>query len=146
MPLHRDTQAALITAVHAVAAWEDDESDLTWEDVSSLVGEAITAVRRDRGQEAADSPTLFDGAVYCPSRDDERLTRQVGRVWAALSDGQWHTLNDVHVITGDPVASVSAQFRHLRKPKHGSWFVDKDSDGGGLYRYRMRNPDGTEIA
>jgi len=87
----------------------------------------------------------LDGSNYNPADDDERLKKQLGRVFVAMSDGKWHTLRWIAKVTGDPQSSVSADLRHLRKQRHGSWIIDKRNKGGGLFLYRMRNPDGTAL-
>lgn len=81
--------------------------------------------------------TLFSGSDYNPSRDDARLTKQLARVWEAMSDGCWHTLRELEAMTGDPQASISAQVRHLRKAKFGAHAIEKQHRGNGLYAYRM---------
>lgn len=82
----------------------------------------------------------FDGPAYDPAHDHGRLKKQVGRVYHAMIGGSWLTLNEIARATGDPEASVSAQLRHLRKPKFGSYVVDRRIRGDrdrGLYEYRL---------
>lgn len=79
----------------------------------------------------------FNGSDYVHDRDAPRLTAQIGRVFAAVRDCQWHSLDELARITGDPHASVSAQLRHLRKPRFGQWVIEKEYRGNGLYVYRM---------
>ena len=79
----------------------------------------------------------FDGADYDRSRDDTRLTGQILRVWNCVSDGKWRTLRQIAQETGDPEASVSAQLRHLRKPRFGGYTVEREYIDNGLYRYRL---------
>jgi hypothetical protein len=70
---------------------------------------------------------------------------QLGRVFAALQGGRWLTLPELHNLTGDPVSSISAQIRHLRKPEHGSHTIGKRRRGEsrrGLYEYRLIEPQG----
>lgn len=81
----------------------------------------------------------FDGDDYNDKRDRKRLTGQIERVYKAMKPGRWMTLDDVVEITGDPHASVSAQIRHLKKPKFGSHIVKKRYKGNGLYEYRLKN-------
>ena len=83
------------------------------------------------------TPKRFDGADYVHERDCERLTTQLDRVRQALSDGRWHTLRGLAATTGDPEASVSAQLRHLRKPRFGSHNIERQHISHGLYEYRM---------
>lgn len=54
-----------------------------------------------------------------------------------MADGQWRTLAEISAVTGDPPASVSAQLRHLRKPRFGAHLVEKRHLGQGLYHYRV---------
>jgi hypothetical protein len=79
----------------------------------------------------------FNGSDYQPMRDDVRLTGQLLRVWNAVCDGQWMSLDEISKKTGDPAASVSAQLRHLRKPRFGAHTVEKNYLGNGLYKYRV---------
>ena len=86
----------------------------------------------------------FNGDVYDPVYDDERLTKQIGRVWDAMIDGRWRTLAEIEALTRDPQASISAQLRHLRKPRFGAYLVDKRPRGdrsSGLFEYRVRERD-----
>jgi len=79
----------------------------------------------------------FDGADYIPERDNDRLGAQLKRIFDIVIDGQWRTLQDISELTGDPHASISAQLRHLRKPRFGSWNVERKYMGNGLYLYRL---------
>ena len=79
----------------------------------------------------------FDGADYNRARDDARLTGQILRVWNCVSDGRWRTLKQIAQETGDPEASVSAQLRHLRKPRFGGYTVEREYIDNGLYKYRL---------
>lgn len=79
----------------------------------------------------------FNGSDYDPARDDVRLTGQLLRVWNVMASGAWRTLDEISRLTGDPAASVSAQLRHLRKPRFGGHQVEKNHLGSGLYQYRV---------
>jgi DNA modification methylase len=86
----------------------------------------------------------FDGSDYDPCWDGERLTAQHQRIRSLMLDGLWRTLTDIEDTTGDPPASISAQLRHLRKPRFGGFFVDKRTKGDrsrGLYEYRVDTSD-----
>jgi hypothetical protein len=79
------------------------------------------------------------GPAGIESRDDEvRLNKQQAAVWAVMEDEGWHTLSEVAQRTGYPEASISARFRDLRKQKYGSHTIERESLGGGLFRYRLR--------
>jgi hypothetical protein len=87
-----------------------------------------------------DAPPRFNGPSYDHERDSQRLTGQIQRVFALMSDGTWRTLREIAEATGDPEASVSAQLRHLRKPRFGSHTVERRRRGvesSGLWEYRM---------
>lgn len=65
---------------------------------------------------------------------------QIERVLRALKGGAWLTLPELHTLTSDPVSSISAQMRHLRRPEHGSHVIEKRRRGAserGLYEYRL---------
>jgi hypothetical protein len=79
----------------------------------------------------------FNGHDYNPERDDSRLTGQLLRIWDIVKDRQWRTLNEISLLTGDPEASISAQLRHLRKPRFGGHKVEKKYINNGLYKYRV---------
>jgi hypothetical protein len=79
----------------------------------------------------------FNGADYVPERDNKRLGKQLDRVVWAMQDEQWHTLSAVARMTGDPEASVSAQLRHLRKPRFGGHTVERRYMSNGLYEYKL---------
>lgn len=83
----------------------------------------------------------FDGADYVPERDDVRLTGQLLRIWNVMNDGRWRTLKEISALTGDPEASISAQLRHLRKPRFGSYEIKREYINNGLYRYKINMDD-----
>lgn len=80
---------------------------------------------------------LFNGSDYVPERDDARLLTQLDEIRDLMLDGQWRSLNEIESITGHPPASISAQLRHLRKERFGSYTVEKTYKGNGLYLYRV---------
>ena len=82
----------------------------------------------------------YNGPEYQPDRDNPRLDSQLDRVRGLMLDGQWRTLDEIATATDDPVASISAQLRHLRKERFGSYIVEREHRGGGLYAYRVLPP------
>jgi len=80
---------------------------------------------------------IFDGSDYVPPRDNPRLSKQYLRVFDLMKDGSSRTLKLIATTTGDPEASVSAQLRHMRKPRFGGHTIDKQYVGNGLYQYRL---------
>ena len=82
----------------------------------------------------------FDGSEYEHKHDFVRLSGQIQRVYDAIKDGDWYTLDEINKITGDPHASVSAQLRNLRKKRFGAHVVDKwykGSRSNGLWEYKL---------
>ena len=82
----------------------------------------------------------FNGAVYDPALDDNRLSKQLGRVFECMRDSKWRTLEEIQDVSKDPQASISAQLRHLRKERFGSYTIEKRTRGArenGLWEYRL---------
>lgn len=83
---------------------------------------------------------LFDGETYVAAEDEERLATQLERVTALMTDGEWRTLEEIQKSTGGSLPAVSARLRDLRKPRFGSFIVDRRRRGaasGGLHEYRI---------
>lgn len=89
--------------------------------------------------------TKFHGSDYDPAIDDGRLSGQIGRVYEVMKDGKWRTLDELQFAIADrfrvhdPHASLSAQLRHLRRPRWGNHTIEKrrrDTDSG-LFEYRL---------
>lgn len=82
----------------------------------------------------------FNGPEYDPQYDQSRLEHQLDRIRALMKDGEWRTLKEIAKATGDPEASISAQLRHLRKPRFGRYTVERrarDDRERGLFEYRL---------
>ena len=85
----------------------------------------------------------FNGPAYDPAIDKARLTGQIKRIYSLMQDQAWRTLQEIASITGDPPASISAQLRHLRKRRFGSYIVERQRRGEplhGLFEYRVLPP------
>jgi len=88
----------------------------------------------------------FNGPHYEPELDHARLTGQLKRVFEAMGsakDPVWRTLGELEQLTGDPQASISAQLRHLRKKRFGSYVIETRRRGAGkigLFEYRLLPP------
>lgn len=84
----------------------------------------------------------FDGAAYDHEIDSPRLIGQHAEILALMLDGRWRTLAEIESATGYPQASISAQLRHLRKPRFGGYEVDKRrrTTDGGTWEYRVFKP------
>jgi len=82
----------------------------------------------------------FSGATYSPEFDYSRLKGQIKRIRDLMLDGEWRTLGEIALLTGDGHASISAQLRNLRKEGNGSHIVEKRTRGdrnSGLWEYRL---------
>jgi hypothetical protein len=103
--------------------------------MQTLIDDLSYLIRHQKGK--LTMQPHFNGPDYVPARDDNRLNAQYERIFHLMVDGVWRTLNQIHQLTGDPEASISAQLRHMRKPRFGSHTVDKEYLGNGLYQYRV---------
>lgn len=81
--------------------------------------------------------------VYGPAYDDwidgARLRRQHEHIreWM-LAHGGWRTLAEIREALGYSDSSISAQLRHLRKPRFGCYRVEKRRrNGKGTWEYRV---------
>jgi transcription initiation factor IIE alpha subunit len=83
----------------------------------------------------------FNGSDYAPV-DNPRLAGQALDIFQLMQDGEERSLSEIEELTGYPQASISAQLRHLRKPRHGSHKVTKTNYGNGLFKYKLEvNPE-----
>ena len=81
----------------------------------------------------------FEGPPDTPDRA-ARLSRQHDTIRDLMRDGHWRSLPAIAAATRAPEASVSAQLRHLRKPRFGGYVVEKRHVAGGLWEYRLLPP------
>jgi DNA-binding CsgD family transcriptional regulator len=72
---------------------------------------------------------IFDGPAYEPAKDCVALTQQHERIKALMLDGRFRTLAEIAKALDYPESSVSAQLRHLRKARFGSWTVNRQRRG-----------------
>lgn len=85
-----------------------------------------------------DTAPPFDGATFDPQLDQDRLSKQLGRVFELMRDGEWRTLDQVQAFAGGREAAVSARLRDLRKPRFGGYCVERRRVGvGGNWEYRV---------
>lgn len=85
-----------------------------------------------------------DGDTYEAKRDKARLNRQALAVYDLMRDQRWRTLQEISDMTGEPIASVSARLRDLRKERFGAYQVDREYVSDGLWRYRVLPPTAIE--
>lgn len=87
----------------------------------------------------------FDGPSFDKDLDGARLARQLAAVKAFMlaRRGRFATLAEIANATGFPEASVSARLRDLRKPRFGSYQVERRRVPGanGLHEYAVRFPN-----
>jgi len=75
--------------------------------------------------------------------DGPRVKRQMDVIKdVMLRRRSWATLREISIATGYPESSVSAQLRHLRKSRFGSYDVRKRrrSDDSGTWEYFVQEP------
>jgi hypothetical protein len=80
------------------------------------------------------SELLFDERTPPP------LVGQILRVFETLQGGEWLSLPELRDRTGDPIASISAQLRNLRKPGFGSHTIlrrRREPAEKGLHEYHL---------
>jgi len=92
------------------------------------------------------APALrFNGSDYDPAIDNPRLSGQLARIFDLMIDGAWRTLDEIAAATSDPITSISAQLRHLRKPRFGAHVINKrprHDRASGCWEYQLRvNPE-----
>lgn len=81
----------------------------------------------------------FSGETYDAEFDQSRLIHQWKRVFDLMHDGEWRSLREISMKTGDPESSVSARLRDLRN-KYG-YVVNRRRRAGleskGVWEYRV---------
>lgn len=85
----------------------------------------------------------FSGSTYDERHDKTRLTGQIRRVFEFMSDGEWHTIPEIAEAAGASETSASARVRDLRKPRFGSYKVQRMRVGepsAGLWAFRLDIP------
>lgn len=81
------------------------------------------------------------GPAFDSTLDKGRVMEQLATIRTLMLDGQPRTLGQIEQVTGYPQASISAQLRHLRKKRFGSYLVTKRRVGGvktGLWEYSVQ--------
>lgn len=79
---------------------------------------------------------LFDGATL-GADDEPRLSGQLDKVYQTMSDGAWHTLEEIATAAGGSEAGISARIRDLRKPRFGGHTVEHRRREDNLWEYRL---------
>ncbi len=79
----------------------------------------------------------FDGATYEPQRDQARLSSAMERIFVAMQDGCWWTLEELARVGGCSPAAASARLRDFRKRRFGGHQVERRYLTDGLWEYRL---------
>lgn len=75
---------------------------------------------------------------HTQNRKGTPLKTQLDEIRDLMLDGKWRSLQEIADSTNYPEPSISAQLRHLRKPQHGSYIVEKRYDKVSRIReYRL---------
>lgn len=79
-----------------------------------------------------------DGVTYVPAMDEKRLNAQGRRVWRAMADQEWHTLEEIAAMAQVPLGqSLGARVRDFRKPEFGGHAVERRKREGQPFEYRL---------
>lgn len=78
------------------------------------------------------------GDTFLFERDHERLAKQHSDVFKVISDGKWHTLQELTTKTGHPTPSISARLRDFRKTQFGGYTIERRYLSKGLFEYRLK--------
>ena len=83
------------------------------------------------------------GPAYDEELDGKRVHTQMDviRRFMVKEWPEWQSLAEIECVLGYPQASVSAQLRHLRKRRFGSYVVEKQRRTTGTWEYRVRAPE-----
>jgi hypothetical protein len=69
-----------------------------------------------------------------------RSKTQTERVYTFMKKGVWKTLEQIRLKTKDPLPSISARLRDLRKDEYGAFTVDKrikKNSSPKVFEYRV---------
>lgn len=82
---------------------------------------------------------VFDGQDL-NDQDNHRLTTQYDNIFNYMKDGVYRSLYQISKNLDYPESSVSAQLRHMRKPRFGSHTINRKrikTPTGGTYMYQL---------
>ncbi len=81
------------------------------------------------------------GPAYVEELDGKRIKKQHETIRDfLLENNAWWTLAEISERLNYPEASISAQLRHLRKERFGSYIVEKKRRTQGTWEYRIKQP------
>lgn len=76
-------------------------------------------------------PEAYIKPHYIPTIDRSLRSRQITAVYNLMRDHKWRTLEDISDTLQQPIQSVSARLRDLRKAKFGGYVVERE-----VYTYK----------
>lgn len=79
------------------------------------------------------------GPAFDEKLDGERINKQQANIRVFMLNANWMTLEEIEQALNYPQASISAQLRHLRKIRFGSYLVDKRRRGAA-WEYHVSPP------
>ena len=65
------------------------------------------------------------------------MNAQQRRIYRQMKDGHWHSPAHIAAFTGDPLQSVTARIRDLRKEQCGSHIIERKYVAQNVVLYRM---------
>ena len=81
------------------------------------------------------------GPAFDEALDGKRVRTDIERIRDFMWGNGWWTLKALETVLDIPQATISADLRHLRKERFGSYQVDKVRRGeGGTWLYILRPP------
>jgi DNA-binding Lrp family transcriptional regulator len=83
-------------------------------------------------------PETYVKSAFKPILQENLKRRQVDLVFDLMADGRWRTLSEISKRLKQPIQSVSARLRDLRKDEYGGYEVLRErSDKNRTYLYKL---------
>ncbi len=147
--MNRDAINGLILAAHkAYQALTPASTEIDRQIARNGLDRALKDIKIDAEFRVHSKPE-FDGETYDPLLDGNRLRHQLGKVFEAMMRGEWLTLEEIQQRSGQPQASISARLRDLRKPRFGSYILERRPRGErdlGQFEYRLLSATGGPVS
>lgn len=85
-------------------------------------------------------PKEYVRAAYKPALSSPLRLFQIDAVYGLMKDGHWRTLEQISKQLKQPIQSVSARLRDLRKDKFGGFTVRREmSDKPRVWLYKVED-------
>ncbi len=149
--MKRELQLRAIQVLRNVCNCCGDISGAAWQ-----ARRLLDAIEADAKAAKEKSPE-FDGVTYDPALDKDRLSKQLGRVWSVMKDGEWRTIHEIRSrvsgyyvkgkLASDTESAISARLRDFRKKEFGSYILERRRchEYAGRYEYRLLSPTREKI-